>query len=103
MKEFRTLKLCIAVLGFGAALIFVPSSRAQSEVAPDHFDLNETVQAQLPKTRQSSPAAVSSARTRAASSHATAHLAAPGASSVSRQPEVLAVEDKRKTSVAKSN
>lgn len=103
MKALRPLKLYIGLLGFGAALILAPSSRAQSEVAPDHFDVNETVQAPLPKIRQSSPAAVSSARTRAAGSHTTARLAAPAAASASRRPEVVAVEDKRKTSVGKSN
>ena len=102
MKAFGSLKLCVVLLGLGTLLVFAPSSRAQSEVAPDHFDVGESVQAPVLKIKKSSLPVVSSARTRAASSHTTAHLAL-GTSSASRQPEVVAVEDKRKTSAGKSN
>ena len=109
MTTLGRLKLSIAVLGFGTALVFAPSSRAQSEIAPDHFDGNEpwavaTVQAPAPKVSPSSPAAtLASARNGAASLHTTTHLAPASAPSASRRPEVVAVEDKRKTSVGKPN
>ncbi len=38
MKPFTFYKLPIVLLCLGGALILAPQSRAQSEVAPDHFD-----------------------------------------------------------------
>ena len=38
MKLFMVLKLPLLVLGIGAALLFTPACKAQSEVSPDHFD-----------------------------------------------------------------
>lgn len=38
MKYFMVLKLPLLVLGMGAALLFTPACKAQSEVSPDHFD-----------------------------------------------------------------
>ena len=38
MKPFILLKLPLVILALGGALIFVPQARAQSEIAPDHFD-----------------------------------------------------------------
>jgi len=38
VKPFTLYKLPIVLLCLGGALILAPQSRAQSEVAPDHFD-----------------------------------------------------------------
>ncbi len=38
VKPFTFYKLPIVLLCLGGALILAPQSRAQSEVAPDHFD-----------------------------------------------------------------
>ena len=38
MKSFTIYKLPAALLCLGGVLVLAPSSRAQSEVAPDHFD-----------------------------------------------------------------
>jgi len=38
MKPFIFYKLPIVLLCLGGALILAPRSRAQSEIAPDHFD-----------------------------------------------------------------
>lgn len=38
MKHFILLKLSVLVLGVGGALLLTPTSRAQSEISPDHFD-----------------------------------------------------------------
>ena len=38
MKHFMVQKLPLLVLGMGAALLFTPACKAQSEVSPDHFD-----------------------------------------------------------------
>jgi len=38
MKSFSFYRLPIVLLCLGGALVLAPQSRAQSEVAPDHFD-----------------------------------------------------------------
>jgi hypothetical protein len=38
VKHFVLLKLSVLLLGIGAALLFTPACRAQSEISPDHFD-----------------------------------------------------------------
>jgi hypothetical protein len=38
MKSFSFYKLPVILLCLGGALILAPQSRAQSEIAPDHFD-----------------------------------------------------------------
>jgi hypothetical protein len=38
MKSFTFLRLPLVILGFGGLLALAPQSRAQSDVAPDHFD-----------------------------------------------------------------
>src|SRR5690242_13837758 len=38
MKPFSFYKLPIVLLCLGGALVLAPQSRAQSEIAPDHFD-----------------------------------------------------------------
>jgi hypothetical protein len=38
MKPFTFYKLPIVLLCLGGALVLAPPSRAQSEIAPDHFD-----------------------------------------------------------------
>jgi hypothetical protein len=38
MKSFDFCKLPLVLAALGGALIFAPGARAQSEIAPDHFD-----------------------------------------------------------------
>jgi hypothetical protein len=38
MKSFISLRLPLVIFVLGGAFLLVPQSRAQSEVAPDHFD-----------------------------------------------------------------
>lgn len=38
MKPFSFNKLSVVLLGLGGVLFFAPQSRAQADVAPDHFD-----------------------------------------------------------------
>jgi hypothetical protein len=38
MKSFTILRLPLVILVLGGAFLLVPQSRAQSEIAPDHFD-----------------------------------------------------------------
>src|SRR5260370_16764032 len=59
MKSFSLLKLPVMlVLGAGAMLVLAPSSRAQAEIAPDHYDAVEALSASAnPKAhaKQASP------------------------------------------------
>lgn len=38
MKPFRLFEIPVLLRGLGTALVLSPRSRAQSEIAPDHFD-----------------------------------------------------------------
>src|SRR5258708_3607644 len=53
MKSFSLLKIPVMlVLGAGAMLVLAPSSRAQAEIAPDHYDTVEALSAS-PKPKAS--------------------------------------------------
>ena len=38
MRSLASLKIGVTVVGLAAGLLLCPASRAQSEIAPDHFD-----------------------------------------------------------------
>ncbi len=95
MKSFSLLKIPVMlVLGAGAMLVLAPSSRAQAEIAPDHYDAVEALSA--------------SPRPKAHAKQASANLAqeqrkgelvltpAPAADANSQRRELVAVQDKRK-------
>jgi hypothetical protein len=97
-------RIPVVLLGFGAALVLAPASRAQSEVAPDHFDGNDSwaaqaaskAQAPTPKTKQ--PGSAIQAQGKTSGIHAVANnLSKP------QQAELVAIQDKRKTSARKAN
>src|SRR5579859_5980094 len=67
MKSFTVYRLPAFLLCLGGALILAPASRAQSEVAPDHFDGTDSwaaaAAAKVPtKKTQPQPSAAPSAR-----------------------------------------
>ena len=101
MKSFSLLKLpVILVLGAGAMLVLAPSSRAQAEIAPDHYDTVEALSA--------------SPKPKAHAKQASANLAqeqrkgelvltpAPAADANSQRRELVAVQDKRKRASSNS-
>lgn len=93
MKSFSLLKLPVMlVLGTGAMLVLAPSSRAQAEIAPDHYDTVEALSA--------------SPKPKAHAKQASANLAqeqrkgelvlTPASAANSQRRELVAVQDKRK-------
>ena len=99
MKSFVMWKLPVLVVGFGAALIFSPACKAQSEVSPDHFDGTDpweiATKAPAPKTNHK--AAPVQARTSKPDSGAIVQLAAARDLSTPSPQDAVAVQDKRKT------
>lgn len=64
MKSFTFYKLPIIVLFLGGAIALAPQSRAQSEIAPDHFDGTDfwaaaSAKASAQKTNQHSAPVIS--------------------------------------------
>jgi hypothetical protein len=108
VKSFSLLKLPLLLAGFGALLLFSPACKAQSEVNPDHFDGTDTweVAARKPVTAQGKVAQKSGtlqAQSQKASTGASVQLAAVRDMSNPAPVSAVAVEDKRKTAVRKSN
>ena len=111
MKTFFMLKLPIVVCFFGAALIFSPAAKAQSEVAPDHFDdgsntepfdrAGKTIVPDTIKTSQKPVAALT--RTRTSSPSQTKQLVAARDLSTPAAQNTAVIEEKRKTAARKSN
>jgi len=111
MKLFGAIKLWMPLIGFGAALALAPQSRAQADVAPDHFDENGIVS----DFAHSKPPAAKPAPARTASSGAVvAHNQKPAANaksqtvSVKNSPatpkeQLVAVNDKSKLPPRKQN
>src|SRR5229473_2348107 len=94
MKSFSLLKIPVMlVLGAGAMLVLAPSSRAQAEIAPDHYDTVEALSA--------------SPKPKAHAKQASANLAqvltpATAADANSQRRELVAVQDKRKRASSNS-
>jgi hypothetical protein len=107
MKFLGTVTIWMPLLGLGAVLALAPQSRAQSEVAPDHFDAPDsravaTAQAAAPKANQP-PAPSTQVRNQKHSAPATLQIASAKSLSESQRPDVIAIQDKRKTATRKSN
>jgi hypothetical protein len=103
MKSFRMLNIPMMLLGLGAALILSRTCKAQSEIAPDHFDGTDSWAASQAaphkaaalKLKQTPPAL--QARNHQTDSVATLRLAAKRASSLPAQTGAIAIQEKPKT------
>ncbi len=108
MKLFSLLKIPAIVLGFGALVVFAPTCKAQSEVSPDHFDGTDSweIAARKPVAAKAkaTPAIGSyQARNKKTGSEATMQLASARELSKSMPHDAVAVQDKRKVTVRKSD
>ncbi len=108
MKSFSLLKLPVLLTGFGALLLFSPACKAQSEVNPDHFDGTDTweVAARKPVASRGKAAQKPGAlqtQSQKASVGASVQLAAVRDMSSSVPRDAVAVQDKRKPAVRKSD
>lgn len=107
MKPFTFCKLPIIVLCLGGAFALAPQSRAQSEIAPDHFDGTDSwaaaasVKATAQKTRQQSAPTTSQARTSKPAAPALQPVAARSVTEP-RRSDAIATK-KRKAAAPKSN
>jgi hypothetical protein len=106
MKSFSMLKLAVPLLGFGAVLLFTPSCRAQSEISPDHFDGTDSweIAARTPAshTAHASASKNSLTKTTTAKASSTLQLASDRQRSAPQRREPVAIPDKRKPAVRKS-
>jgi hypothetical protein len=106
MKPFTMLKLAVPLLGFGALLLFTPSCRAQSEISPDHFDGTDSwetaARIPAPHTTHAPAPKAQLAKTNASKASSTLQLASDRQRSAPQRREPVAIPEKRKPAVRKS-
>lgn len=108
MKSFSLFKRPVLLLGFGALLFFSPNCKAQSEINPDHFDGADTWQTAARKPVASriklAPVLVSyEAENKKAGSRSVLQTAAARSPLNLMSHDTVAIQDKRKTAVRKSD
>jgi hypothetical protein len=108
MKPFSLLKIPVLLVGFGALLLFSPACKAQSEVSPDHFDGTDAWEIAArkpvaPKTKPTMATGSYQVQNKKAGSDASLQLAAVRELSKSSPRNAVAVQDKRKVAVRKSD
>ena len=106
MKPFTFYKLPIVLLCLGGALVLAPQSRAQSEIAPDHFDGTDSwaaasAKATAQKARQQSAPATSQARSSKPAAPALQPVAARSVTAPRRSD--ASATNKRKPAVPKTS
>ena len=105
MKLLSLPRIWMPMLVAGAALCLAPQSRAQAEVAPDHFDGTDSweiaakAKTSAAKAKQATPSTLSAAKQKPGS-HLAAGNSAKNASEA-HQPQLVAVQDKRKVPATK--
>jgi hypothetical protein len=108
MKPFSFLRLPVLLLGLGGALMFAPQSRAQSEIAPDHFDGTDSwaaaagVKVPVRKTRSNAAPATGQARNTKADAITLQPVAAHEAT-LPHRSDTITANKKRKPVAPKSN
>jgi len=109
VKPFVLWKLTLMLVGLGAALLFTPACKAQSEVNPDHFDGTDTWQttvarqAPTPSRNQAKALVQTPAQNKKPVSGASVQLAAARQGSQTPRPDAVALPDKRKAANRKPN
>ena len=108
MKLFSLLKIPALVAGFAALLFFAPTCKAQSEVSPDHFDGTDPweIAARRPvaaKTKLTPATGSYQAQNKKTGSSASLQLASARELSKPIPQDAVAVQDKRKVAVRKSD
>jgi hypothetical protein len=107
VKAFTICKLAFALVGLGGFLTFAPQARAQSDVAPDHFDGTDSwAAAALAKVSAPKANPASAPTTLQARSTNSAPVLQPVAAhnvTVSRRSDAIAADKKRKPAAPESN
>ena len=99
MKSFISLKTCVVLCGMGAALLFAPGSKAQSEVSPDHFDGTDSwaaAHSQAAKPKQTPANVTLQAKAQKNSQGSSFQLASSREVTKAPRPNATAVDRKRK-------
>ena len=93
------LRTWMPLVGLGAALALAPTSRAQSEIAPDHFDVayNPPAGAVANTPGLSAKQRPVQVRNNKPGTHVTSQVASNKNLTGARRPELLAIQDKRKS------
>ncbi len=107
MKPISFLKVPMLLVGFGAVLLFAPACKAQ-EVSPDHFDGTDSweIAARTPvaaKAKSATNVVTYQARNQKASAGPNLQMAAAREVTKSAPRTAVALRDKRKTAVRKSD
>ena len=108
MKHFGSLKICMPMLGLGITLALAPQSRAQADASPDNFEVAynaaplAVANVPAPKPKQLATPSVPAAKKKPGT-HATLQVASAKTIPESERPDLLAIQDKRKTSAHKPN
>jgi hypothetical protein len=106
VKLFSLLKIPALVVGFVALLFFAPTCKAQSEVSPDHFDGTDPweIAARKPVVAKTkSTLALYQAQNKKTDLSANLQLASARELSKAMPQDAVAVQDKRKVAVRKSD
>jgi hypothetical protein len=108
MKPFNLLKIPALLAGMGGLLFFAPACKAQSEISPDHFDGTDPWEIAArapvaPKTKAKPERGSYQAQNKKADSGASLQLAAVREAANSPRHNTVAIQDKRKTAVRKSD
>lgn len=107
VKALNISKLAVILIGLGGSLALAPQSRAQSEIAPDHFDGTDSwavaaspkISAPRPKPR---PASTTLQTKGSSSATPAAQPVAARTITVSRRSDAVATK-KRKAAATKQN
>jgi hypothetical protein len=108
MTRFGSLKIGMPLLGLGITLAFAPQSRAQADAAPDNFEVAydaaplAVAKVAAPKPKQLTTPSAQAAKKKPGT-HATLQVASDKTIPESERPDLLAIQDKRKTSAHKPN
>jgi len=112
MKLFGAIKFWMPLVGLGAALVLAPQSRAQADVAPDHFDENG-ISNDFAHAKASAAKPTSARKTAMPANGAVAHNQKSGAkaktqsvaknSPAAPKAQLVAVNDKSKLAPRKQN
>jgi hypothetical protein len=108
MKPFSLLKIPVFLAGLAGLLFFTPACKAQSEISPDHFDGTDPWEVAArtpvaPKAKAAAERGPYQAQNKKAGSGASLQLATARDVLNSPHHNAVAIQDKRKMAVRKSD
>jgi len=106
MKSFAMWKMPMLLAGLGAVLLFSPAAKAQSEIAPDHFDGTDSwetsYQAQTVKSSKTNhKAATMQAQAGKPGTAATVRSSKPTSPATAPAADTVVIAENRKPAILK--